>query len=466
MNKEIPAILGGEPTRKKPFIVGPMVDEEEEQYVLNAVREHNFSRYIGAYSPDIETILRMNSEDAAKIDAPWHFLGGSNVRNFAAEFAKKMGVRYAIPVNSATSGLSAALAASGISAGDEVIVPGLSFGATGTAVLLFNSIPVFVDVDPRTFCIDPVKIEKAITKNTKAILVVHLLGNVCDMAQIMDIANRHHLKVIEDCAQAPGAKWRGKFVGSIGNAGVFSFQQSKNIMTGEGGMITTNDPEIARKCRLISNHGEMVMQDSNTDEELLNIVGCNFRMPELCAALGRAQLKKLDRVNAWRNENARLLIDEIGRIPGFTSPQVGQDTEWVCHVLSFLYDERVVGVSREVFVAALRAEGVPIGTGYTRGMYENPIFLRRMAFGSNGSPWTDGDPPSNVTYSKDQCPVISKLINEQFIWFYHIAHPSTAEDMLDIVNAVKKLVAAVPLLMEHQNEIVKTGDTQKRQGRL
>lgn len=466
MNKEIPAILGGEPIRKKPFVVSPMVDEDEEQYVLNAIREHNFSRYIGAYSPDIETILRMESKEAAKIEAPWHFLGGSNVRNFAAEFAKKMGVRFAIPVNSATSGLSVALAASGVSAGDEVIVPGLSFGATGAAVLLFNSIPVFIDVNPRTFCIEPEEIEKAITEKTKAILVVHLLGNVCDMASIMDIASRRNLKVIEDCAQAPGAKWREKFVGSIGNAGVFSFQQSKNIMTGEGGMVTTNDPEIARRCRLISNHGEMVMQDSNTDEELLNIVGCNFRMPELCAALGRAQLKKLDAVNSWRNNNARLLIDGIGQIPGFTSPHIEQDVEWVCHVLSFLYDESVVGVPREVFVAALRAEGIPVGTGYTRGMYESPIFLRRLAFGPGGSPWTDGIPPSKVKYSKDQCPVISRLINEQFIWLYHVAHPSTAEDMLDIVNAIKKLVSAVPLLIEHQKKIMNVGDTQKRQGRL
>ncbi|MCE5181760.1 MAG: DegT/DnrJ/EryC1/StrS family aminotransferase [Anaerolineaceae bacterium] len=466
MNKQIPAILGGSPTRTRPFFVGPMVDEDEERYVLDAIREHNFSRYIGAYSPDIEMTLRMTSEDAAKINAPWHFLGGPGVRSFAAEFANKMGVDYAIPVNSATSGLSVALAACGVGAGDEVIVPGLSFGATGAAVLLFNSIPVFVDVDPQTFCIAPGEIEKAITEKTKAILVVHLLGNVCDMAAIMDIARRHRLSVIEDCAQAPGAKWREKFVGSIGDAGVFSFQQSKNIMTGEGGMIITNDPEVARKCRLISNHGEMVMQDSNTDDELVNVVGCNFRLPELCAALGRAQLKKLDRVNAWRNGNAQFLIDEIGKIPGFTPPYVDQDVEWVCHVLSFLYDESVVGIPREVFVAALRAEGIPVGTGYVRGMYEAPIFLRRIAFGRGGSPWTDGNSPSAVTYSKDQCPVISKLINEQFIWFYHIAHPSTAEDMLDIVNAIRKLVAAIPLLIEHQKEIMNAGDTQKSQGRL
>lgn len=466
MNNEIPAILGGSPVRTRPFVVGPMVDDDEERYVLNAVRERNFSRYIGAYSPDIETILRMTSEEAAQLSAPWHFLGGPEVRGFAAEFAKKMGARYAIPINSATSGLSVALAACGVSAGDEVIVPGLSFGATGTAVLLFNSIPVFVDVDPRTFCIDPEEIEKAITEKTKAILVVHLLGNVSNMAAVMDIASCHQLSVIEDCAQAPGSKWRGQFVGTIGRAGVFSFQQSKNIMTGEGGMITTNDPEVARKCRLILNHGEMVMQDSNTDEDLVNVVGCNFRMPELCAALGRAQLKKLDKVNSWRNENAGFLIDEIGKIPGFTPPHIDRDVEWVCHVLSFLYDESVVGLPREVFVAALRAEGIPVGTGYVRGMYENPIFLRRIAFGYGGSPWADSNPPSEVVYSKDQCPIISKLINEQFLWFYHVAYPSTVEDMRDIVKAIKKLVAATPALIENQEKIVNAGDTQKRQGRL
>lgn len=466
MTGEKLAALGGTPTRTRPFMVGPMVDTEEETLVLAAIREHNFSRYIGSHSPDIETILRMPSAEAAAIDAPWHFLGGPNVRAFAAQFAARLGSRYAIPVNSATSGLSTALAACGVGPGDEVIVPGLSYSATASSVLLFNSIPVFVDVDPRSFCVDPPAVEAAITPRTRAILVVHLLGNVCDMDRIADIADRHGLVVIEDTAQAPGAKWRGRYAGTIGKAGVFSFQQSKNIMTGEGGMIITDDPEVARKCRLISNHGEIAMQDSNSDADLENVVGCNFRMPELCAALGRAQLGKLDQVNAWRNRNANFLIERLSGTLGLVPPQVDDRVDWVCHVLAFLFDEAEVGIPRSLFVAALRAEGIPVGTGYVRAMYENPTFLRRIAYGQNGSPWTDTTPPSSVSYRRGQCPVVERLINDEFLWLYHVAYPSTLDDMEDIARAIEKVLAGVDELKKNRAVIESTGNTAKQQGRL
>jgi dTDP-4-amino-4,6-dideoxygalactose transaminase len=458
------AILGGEPVRRAAFVVGPMIDHEEEEGVVKAIREQNLSRYIGSDSPDIEEILRMSSQDATRINVPWHFLGGPNVRSFAADFAAKAEVKYAIPVNSATSGIATALAAAGIGPGDEVIVPGLSFSATAMAILLFNSIPVFVDVDPQTFCIDVKEIEKAITPHTRAILPVHLLGNVCDMQNILRIAERHNLKVIEDCAQAPGSKWRGQWVGTLGDAGIFSFQQSKNITTGEGGMIITNNSEIAYKCRLISNHGEVVMKETASDQQLTNVVGCNFRMTELSAAVGVAQLRKLDKVNAWRNRNAQFLVQELADVPGFTPPCIHPEVEWACHVLAFLYDGDQFGIPRELFLAALRAEGIPVGTGYVRAIYENPLFLRRIAFGSNGSPWKEAG--SSRTYSRNQCPVITRLLNEQFLWFYHVAYPSTLDDMKDIVTAVKKVHASVAEIRQHSDIILAHGDTNKRQGRL
>lgn len=458
------AILGGEPVRRPSFVVEPMIDHEEEELVMKAIRERNFSRYIGSNSPDIEEILRMSSQDATRINVPWHFLGGPNVRRFAADFAAKAGVKYAIPVNSATSGIATALAAAGLGPGDEVIVPGLSFSASAMAILMFNSIPVFVDVDPRTFCIDVKEIEKAITPCTRAILLVHLLGNVCDMQSILRIAKRHNLKVVEDCAQAPGSKWRGQWVGTLGDAGVFSFQQSKNITTGEGGMIITNDSEIARKCRLISNHGEVVMEETASDQELTNVVGFNFRMTELSAAIGISQLRKLDKVNAWRNRNAQFLVQELADVPGLTPPLIHPEVEWVCHVLSFLYDGDQFGIPRNLFLAALRAEGIPVGTGYVRAMYENPLFLRRIAFGSSGSPWKDAR--SLQTYSHNQCPVISRLLNEQFLWFYHIAYPSALDDMKDIVTAVKKVHASVAEIQQRSDTILAHGDTNRRQGRL
>lgn len=425
------AIFGGSPVRTKPFLVEPMVDAEEERLVLAAIREKNFSRYIGSSAPDIETTLRMTSAAAAAVADYWHFLGGTNVRAFAAEFAEVFGVPYAIPVNAATTALSVALAAAGVGPGDEVIVPAISFSATASAVLLFNSIPVFADVDPGTFCMDPNSVRALIGPRTKALLPVHLTGNVADMDELLAIAKEHGLVVIEDAAQAPGATWNGRKAGTLGNAGVFSFQQSKNIMTGEGGMIVTHDPEIARRCRLIINHGEVVFAEDTPPEKIDNIIGGNFRMPELCAAVGRAQLRKLDTVNEWRTRNADVLRRELSDIPGLRvapSQRLGNGPgAEVPHLFVVLYDAAKMGLPREVFVAALRAEGVPVGTGYVRPMYANPTFRR------------NGGAADTQRYARGLCPVAERLLDEEFLWFYHIAYASTEADMHDIVRAVRKV---------------------------
>ena len=439
------AILGGTPVRDRPFLVEPMVDDEEERLVVQAIRDRNFSRYIGSPTPDIEDILRMTSAQAQEIKDYWHFLGGPNVRSFAAEFAREFDVPYCVPINSATTGLSVALAACGVGPGDEVIVPAISYTATGSAPLMYHAIPVFVDVDPLTFCIDPVAIRAAVTPRTKAILVVHLVGNVADMDAIEAIARQHNLAVVEDSAQAIGATWRGRKTGTIGNAGVFSFQQSKNIMTGEGGMICTRDPEIARRCRLILNHGEVVFDDNSDPADMVNMVGFNFRLPELCAALGRAQLKKLAAVNAWRTRNADILRAELADIAGISLPPSQRHGNGpavdVPHLSVALYDKEAMGLPRNLFVAALREEGIPIGTGYARPMYANPMFLKRVAFGDKGAPWRSADGDSAVTYRHGQCAEAESLLAEKFLWFYHIAYSSTEDDMRDIGRAVRKVVA-------------------------
>ena len=460
------AILGGRPVRERPFVVEPMVDEEEERLVVEALRGLHLSRTVGATAPDIEDVLRMPSREAAGIVADWHFLGGPNVRHFAADFAEATGCAFAIPVNSATSGISVALAAAGVGPGDEVIVPALSFSATASAVLLFGSIPVFADLDPRTFCIDPDAVEAAITPRSRALLPVHLLGNACEMDRLLAIAERHGLRLIADCAQAPGVRWRGCQVGAIGDAGVYSFQQSKNITTGEGGMITTDDPELARKARLIANHGEVVMEDHHTDADLVNVVGCNFRMTELCAALGRAQLAKLARVNEWRNRNYRILADRLGALPGMTPPYVPQEVDFVCHVAAFLYDDAETGLARDLLVAAVRAEGIPVGTGYARALYENPLFLRRIAFGARGSPWTDGPEPSPVTYRHGQCPVAESLIYERFLWLYQVAYPSTPQDMEDVAYGFEKVLRHADAVNAAAETIRQGGETGLSQGRI
>ena len=440
------ALLGGTPARSAPFLVEPMVDGEEERLVLEAIRERSFSRYIGLRTPDIETTLRLTSAAATDVDDYWHFLGGRQVRAFAAEFAQAFAVPYAVPVSSATAGLSVALAAAGIGPGDEVIVPAISFSATANAVLLFNSIPVFVDVDPETFCLDPAAVAAALTTRTRAILVVHLLGNLAAMDALLELARRHDLKIIEDAAQAIGATYGDKKAGALGDAGVFSFQQSKNIMTGEGGMIITSDADLARRARLIINHGEVVFDERHTKDDLANILGLNFRLPELCAAVGRAQLAKLDKVNAWRTRNANILRHELANLPGL-APAKSQCAEAgpareVPHLFAALYDADAMGLSRQLFVAALRAEGIPVGTGYERPLYASPTFLEKIAYGRDGCPWSSDFYGGSVEYAHGQCQVAEDLLYKRFIWFYHIAHASTEDDMRDIGRAVRKVVAA------------------------
>ncbi|QUS39119.1 DegT/DnrJ/EryC1/StrS family aminotransferase [Tardiphaga alba] len=451
------AILGGTPTRSAQFLVEPMTGVEEEQFVLQALREKSFSRYIGMAVD--EAVLRYTSAEAAALSDYWHVLGGPHVRAFAADFAAAMQVPFAIPVSSATSGLSIALAAAGVGPGDEVIAPAISFSATAMSVLMFNSIPVFVDVDPQTFCIDPNAVERAITPHTRAIMPVHLAGNISDMNALAAIASKHDLVIIEDACQAIGGTLDGVKAGAIGDAGVFSLQQSKNIMTGEGGMIITKNPEIARRARLIANHGELQFDERATVEDLANIVGFNFRMPELCAAVGRAQIAKLDRVNVWRTNNYRILCKEIANLPGLRvadlSPRTIKNSVAIPHFLVAHYDSATMGIPRSIFVAALRAEGIPVGTGYSRPLYLNPTFTKKTAYGSKGSPWSDSAYKGNVSYSPQQCPVAERLLNEEFLWFYHIAYSCTEDDMRDIGRAVRKVVAArkelfaaVPSLME------------------
>ncbi len=464
-DKEL-AILGGHPTREAPFCVQPLVDKREEELVLKAIKEKNFSRYIGSMPEDKERIFTLNSIDALSIDAEWHFLGGPNIRKFSHDFASYFNVKYAIPINSATSGISVSVAALGLSDNDEIIIPGLSYTASGTAPLLFNVIPVFVDVDKRTFCIDPKKIIEAITPKTKAIICVHLLGNICNMNQIKLIAKKYNLHIIEDVAQAPGAKYEKNLAGTIGDVGIFSFQQSKNIMTGEGGMIITNNDKIAKKCRLILNHGEACMDEKSSINDLINNVGCNFRMTELSAALGIAQLEKLDIVNEWRNKNAQYLISKLSKFDFLEPPFIESEVEPIFHILAFKFKEKKINFSRDIFIAALRAEGIPVGTGYTRGMYENPIFLKKIAYGKNSYPWNSINGKSEIIYTSNQCEVINSLIKKEFLWFYHIAHPSTIKDMDDIVKAIEKIYINRDKLVQNYERILKSGDISLKQGRI
>jgi len=439
------ALFGGAQVRKKPFLSGVVIGADERRNINTVIKNKELSRFMGSPSKDIEKLLVMDSGKAQRYKGQYFsFLGGKMVRKFEAGFARKFKIKYAISVNSATSGLSTALGAAGIGPGDEVITTCLSFNATALSILLFNSIPVFVDVDPENFCLDPKLIERAITKKTKAILVVHLLGNSADMVSIMRIAAKFRLKVIEDCAQAPGTKYKGKFVGSIGDLGVFSFQETKNITTGEGGMVITNNIEFAKRARLIRNHGESVPDISWSDASLSNLVGMNFRMTELTAALGVSQLKRLNRNNFVRIKNYQHLYDGLKNISGLTIAGLRKGA--IPHVVPMFYDQHKTGIERSKVLAALKAEGIPVGSGYMKTMYENPVFLRKIAYGKDHCPWSCHLYGAKREYKSGDCPVAENLIKEKFIWFYHLNCPNTIADMQDVVDAFKKVFANIDLL--------------------
>ena len=446
------AILGGEPVRKRPFLSSVVVDDLERQYLMEVINRKEFSRFMGSPTKDMERLLVMPSEEAEHHKNQYFsFLGGRMVRKFEAEFARKFGVPFAISVNSATSGLSAALGAAGIGPGDEVITTSMSFNATATSILLFNSIPVFVDVDQNTFCLNPAEVERAITPKTKAILVVHLLGNAADMDKIMAIAQKNNLVVVEDCAQAPGTRHKGNYVGTFGNLGVFSFQETKNITTGEGGMVITKDSVLAKKVRLIRNHGESIPDNSWDDHSLINLVGMNFRMTELTAALGVAQLAKLDENNRVRTENAHLLAAQLQELPGLKVPAYPSGV--VPHVFPLIYDAHITGVGRDRILAALRAEGIPVGSGYLRLMYENPIFLRKVAYGKQHCPWSCHLYNFSRDYQPGDCPIAENLLREKFIWFYHINPPNGNADMNDVLCAFRKVFNNLNLLKKYDMDI-------------
>ncbi|RLF24053.1 MAG: DegT/DnrJ/EryC1/StrS aminotransferase [Thermoprotei archaeon] len=397
------AIEGGKSVRASPYEVLPIIEEDEIEAVVEVLRSRKLT-----------------------------MLKGNKVKEFEEAFARYHGVKHAIAVSSGTAALHVALKALGIGPGDEVIVPPFTFVATATAVLHSNAIPVFADIDPKTYNLDPKSIEDRITDRTKAIIVVHLFGCPADMDPIMKIANEYNLYVVEDCAQAIGAEYRGRKVGTIGDVGCFSFYQSKNMMTGEGGMIITNDDGIAEKCRLVRHHGEPAWYH-------YILLGYNYRMTEMQAALGIVQLKKLERFNEIRRRNAMKYTELLKDIEGLILPEEPPYGKHVWHLYEVLLDLGMFKVDRDQFVKAVAAENVPVGIAYPSVLYLEPLFQRFMGHGK-GCPWRCPLYRGEVKYYKGLCPVAEYVAERCFTLR---TDPSMTEDIIeDTVKAIRKVVNA------------------------
>jgi dTDP-4-amino-4,6-dideoxygalactose transaminase len=343
------------------------------------------------------------------------------------EFAAYVGVRFCLATNSGTAALHLALAAAGVGPGDEVIIPALSFIATAQAVLHQNAIPVFVDIDPATFNIDPAKIEERITPRTKAIVPVHLHGLPADLDEILTLASRHGLVVIEDAAQAHGAEYRGRKVGGWGDLGIFSLNATKNLPAGEGGLLVTDSQTYRDRAGLMrldgldSDPAGVWNPESPLDSDhlpLARTVGWMYLPTEMSAALARSQLERLDRVNREGRANAGFLSERLAAISGLQPPFIPPDRTHGFHKYRFRFHPEALEpdlppvVFRDLVRDALRAEGVPVVLWQTAPLPAHPLFQERKGYGK-GCPWSCGG--SQHSYAFDEYPETQRLLDSSLI---------------------------------------------------
>ncbi|MFX0069515.1 MAG: DegT/DnrJ/EryC1/StrS family aminotransferase [Candidatus Hermodarchaeota archaeon] len=329
-------------------------------------------------------------------------LAGKEVENFENEFAEYIGVKHAIAVNSGTAALHISIASLDIGPGDEVIIPPFTFIATASSILQNNAIPIFADVDNKSYTLDPESVKKKITSNTKAIIPVHLAGITADMDPLSDIAEENDLYIIEDACQSHGAKYNGKRVGSIGDLGTFSFYPSKNITTGEGGMVTTNNTKLARQCRLLRHHGEPYWYSYNR-------LGWNYRMTEIQGAIGRVQLKKLDAYIRIRNANAQYLSDAVNDIEGIDPPYVPKYCEPAYNYWIGRIHPEIIGLDKDQFISKFPNSKIL----YPKPLYETKLFQKKIAY-PRGCPWSCPFYGEDLDYTKIKLSVVEKVTKEIF----------------------------------------------------
>jgi perosamine synthetase len=297
-------------------------------------------------------------------------------------------------------------------------------------------VPVFADIDPETMCLDPEAVERAITPRTRCIVPVHWCGNAGHLREILDVAERHGIPVLEDSCQAPGTQYDGRFLGTWGDAGFFSFSEPKNVTTGEGGMVITSDAALAEKCRLIRNHGESVPTADDPDDLVVNVVGQNFRMTEASAALGWVQTGKLATVNGIRSRNHHYLVRRLEETVGewLTPQRLTHPETFAAYTSAFRWSEEASGLRRDTVAAVLRAEGIPVATSVGRLMSDNELFRRRLAYGRTHHPFT-----SDVAYRPESLANAHRVHDRDYLAFFLAGWPNTPDDMEDIAAAFGKV---------------------------
>jgi dTDP-4-amino-4,6-dideoxygalactose transaminase len=405
------AITGGEPLRKAPFTAWPIATKQEAIALEDVLTS---SKWGGQPFP------------------------GKYAVAFAKKFAELHTAKYAQCVSTGTVAIQAALKAIGIRPGEEVIAPAYTWEGTVGPVLLVNAVPVFVDIDPDTYCLDAKRIEKAITPKTKAILPVHLGMRFADMDEILRIAGKHNLKVIEDCAHAHGGMWKGKGAGSMGDLGAFSFQSSKLITSGEGGAVITNNLEYMERVQTYINAGRA----SVTDKYHHRIIGFNYRLGEFQAAVLGPQLDRLPEQATIREGNMKRFETRLQNTPGIgllkPDPRITRLAPYG-YVLKY-FSEQANDIPRAAFVAALQLEGIPCDGLFYEPVYKSSLF-----------PLDSADFPA-LSWGRERpldlrklysCPEADRAAYHEAVWFPHQLFLGSNEDVDAIVNAIHKVLASV-----------------------
>ncbi|WP_127588488.1 DegT/DnrJ/EryC1/StrS family aminotransferase [Paenibacillus koleovorans] len=389
------AIHGGSPVRTAPFPTWPIFGEEEERLILEVVRS-----------------------------GKW---GGSNrnkLPELEAQFAAIHGAKHAVTVVNGTIGLTIALQACGVQSGDEVIMPPYTFIATASCALLFGAIPVFVDVEPNSMLLDPELVEAAITPKTKAIIAVHIAGAPANMTRLKEIADKHGLRLIEDAAQGVGAVWDGQPVGALGDFGSFSFQSGKNVTSGEGGILLTNDEALADMAWSLTNVGRIRKGAWYQHEH----IGWNLRMTEFQAAILLAQLTRYEEQQRLRDRNAKWLAAEVGTIEGLRTMKLdSRVTNHAHHMFMFALEEGAAGgIGKEEFIRRMNTEGIPVHPGYIT-LNQNAAVLKEI------EKWTG-------ERRETSCPVSEKFAEREGLWLHQNVLLGDEQAMSDIMTALRKVM--------------------------
>lgn len=386
------------------------------------------------------------------------------------EWAAYVGTKHCLTTCSGTAALHMALAAVGVRPGDEVITSAFTFLASASCALHQNAIPVFADIDPRTYCIDPASLEAAITERTKALIPVHIQGCPADLDPIMEIARKHNLFVVEDACQAHGALYKGKKVGSIGHVGTFSLNNFKNMSGGEGGLFTTDDETLLNKGVLIRCFGDEVDEVSNRRIYNASILGYMYRNQELPAAHARAQLMHLDENNAVRIANAGYLTQELGKIPGVIPPYCPPDCSHVYFMYNVRLDPKAAGIDCEprrfriAVEKALYKEGALVGQWQTIPVPAQDLFQTKLGYGGSSYPWALNESKGiKYNYDVDQFPVAKMLCDTYTI--VHGIHAPNGKVLMDkILAAFHKVFANLDEVVTHAEDEIYPGADGKLYG--